>query len=226
MQIDKGPFVIFDNKTVATNLQQFVVLWLIATYGLSYPKSIEIFRLKEMLIAIIDENHMLGQDPSCAAQSKLYSVAFMDLTKKVKAAAGISILLLCTSMTPDDFRAELRALISHYDGILKVPGAAGRPVAQIIKHRFLGKPAVDPPAVDAPAPAATHAPAPAAAAPPPAEGAGGAGVRSRHVIPAPVPPAPDEAAAAAAAVRASPAAGGVKGTTRHRGVGRKGTTKG
>ena len=110
------------------------------------------------------------------------------------------------------------AMISHYDGILKVPGAAGRPVAQIIKRRFLGKPAVDPPAVDAPAPAAT--------APPSAEGASGAGVHSRDVTPAPVPPAPDEAAAAAAAARASPVAGGVKGTTRHRGVGRKGTTKG
>ena len=143
----------------------------------------------------------------------------MDLTKKVKAAAGITILLLCTSMTPDDFRAELRAaLISHYDGILKVPGAAGRPVDQIIKRRFLGKPAVDPAAVDAPAPAA--------AAPPPAEGAGGAGVRSRDVTPAPVPPVPDEAAATAAAARASPAAGGVKGTTRVRGVSGKGTTKG
>ncbi len=113
-------------------------------------------------------------------------------------------------------------LISYYDGILKVPGAVGRPVAQIIKRCFLGKPSC----CRRPAPAATHAPAPAAAAPSPAEGAGGVGVRSRDVTPAPVPPAPDEAAAAAAAARASPAAGGVKGTTRHRGVGRKGTTKG
>jgi hypothetical protein len=125
LQIDQGPFVIFDNKTVATNLQLFVVLWLIATYGLSYPKSIEILLIAinlliAMLIAIIDENHMFGQDPSCAAPSKLYSVAFMDLTKKVKAAAGIYILLLCTSMTPDDFRAELRAAeCCHSDLLLR-----------------------------------------------------------------------------------------------------------
>ena len=88
---------LFDDKTIATSLQpvqRLAVLWLVATYGLSYPKSIEILRLKEMLIAIIDKNHFLEMDLSCAQQSKLYSVAFMDLTKRVKAAAGISIVLL------------------------------------------------------------------------------------------------------------------------------------
>ena len=38
-------------------------------------------------------------------------------------------------MTPDAFRAELRAsLTSFYEDILKVPGAGGRPQAKIIKH--------------------------------------------------------------------------------------------
>ena len=58
-------------------------------------------------------------------------------------------------MAPADFRAELRtALISYsgYDGILKVPGAAGRPEAQIIKRRFHAQAAPAPPA-DAAAPA-------------------------------------------------------------------------
>ena len=36
-------------------------------------------------------------------------------------------------MTPDAFRAELRAsLTSFYEDILKVPGAGGRPQAKII----------------------------------------------------------------------------------------------
>jgi hypothetical protein len=63
-----------------------------------------------------------------------------------------TILKELDSMTPDDFRAELcAALISFYDGILKVPGAGGRPAeARIIKRRFAGKPAVDPPADAAP----------------------------------------------------------------------------
>ena len=91
---DEVSFALFDDKTIATSLQRLAVPWLVATYGLSYPKSIEILRLKEMLIAIIDQNHFLEMDLSCAQQSKLYSVAFMDLTKRVKAAAGISIVLL------------------------------------------------------------------------------------------------------------------------------------
>ncbi len=38
-------------------------------------------------------------------------------------------------MPPDAFRAELRAsLISFYEGVLKVPGAGGRPEARIIKR--------------------------------------------------------------------------------------------
>jgi hypothetical protein len=77
-------------------------------------------------------------------------------------------------MTRDDFRAELRAaLISFYEGILKVPVAGGRPTAQIIKRRFTGKPAVAPPS-------ATPKPEPEpepAAAPAPAPG-GGSGVPS------------------------------------------------
>lgn len=71
-------------RTEATNLQRFAVPWLIATYGLSYAKSIEMPLLKEMLIAIIDENNMLGPGLSCAAQSKFYAIAFTDLTKKSK----------------------------------------------------------------------------------------------------------------------------------------------
>jgi len=48
-----GPFKVFENKTLATKLQRLTVQWLIATYGLSYPKSIEIHLLKEMMIALI-----------------------------------------------------------------------------------------------------------------------------------------------------------------------------
>ncbi len=77
-----------------------------------------------------------------------------------------TILKELDSMAPDDFRAELRtALISFYEGILKVPGAGGRPVAKIIKRRFAGKHAV------APCPTEAHEPAPARADGAPANGA-------------------------------------------------------
>ena len=108
------------------------------------------------------------------------------------------------SMTPDAFRAELRtALISFYEGILKVPRAGGRPVAKIIKRRFAGKHA------DA------HEPAPAPADGAPADGAPAdgapdgapAGGDSRAETPVP------EAAPAAAskARRAAPKGGGSRG---------------
>jgi hypothetical protein len=81
------------------------------------------------------------------------------------------------SMTPDAFRAELRtALISFYEGILKVPGAGGRPVAKIIKRRFAGKhaDAHEPAPVPAPAPAGgdSRAETPAPDAAPAAAGRG------------------------------------------------------
>jgi hypothetical protein len=49
-----------------------------------------------------------------------------------------TILHELDSMTPDAFRAELRASpTSFYEDILKVPCAGGRPQAKIIKHRKL-----------------------------------------------------------------------------------------
>jgi hypothetical protein len=51
--------------------------------------------VKEMLIAIIDQNKLLGAYDSCAEQSKIYAVAFQDLAKKVKNAAGLSFIMLC-----------------------------------------------------------------------------------------------------------------------------------
>jgi hypothetical protein len=108
------------------------------------------------------------------------------------------------SMPPDAFLAELRTvLISLYEGILKVPGAGGRPVAKIIKRRFTGKHA------DA------HEPAPAPADGAAADGAAAAGAPdgapaggdSRADTPVP------EAAPAAASKgrRAAPKGGGSKG---------------
>ena len=95
VEIEKGPFAIFDLRPNATNLQRFIVPWLIARYGLSYPKTMETHVLKEMLIAIIDQNKLLGPFDSCAEQSKIYAVAFQDLAKKVKNAAGLSFIMLC-----------------------------------------------------------------------------------------------------------------------------------
>ncbi len=97
MHTEKSPFRLFDSRTEATNLQRFTVPWLIATYALSYAKSIQIDHWKEMLIAIIDENQLMGEGVLCIAQSKIYSIVLLTLPKKVEAAAGIYFYLLCFS---------------------------------------------------------------------------------------------------------------------------------
>jgi hypothetical protein len=102
-------------------------------------------------------------------------------------------------MTPDDFWADLRtALISFYEGILKVPGAGGRPVAKIIKRRFAGKHA------DAHEPAPAPAPAPADGAPERAPAGGDSRAET------PVPEAAPAAASKGNGRRQTPKGGGTK----------------
>jgi hypothetical protein len=125
-----------------------------------------------------------------------------------------TILKELDSMPPAAFRAELRAALNaFYEGILKIPGAGGRPEAKIIKRRFAGQLADVPPA--------DPSPPPAAAGPPSVEIASAAvraGSASREATPAP-PAAGEAAAAAEAEPAAAPAAkgsrvrgGGVKGS--------------
>ena len=117
-------------------------------------------------------------------------------------------------MPPAAFRAELRAALNaFYEGILKIPGAGGRPEAKIIKRRFAGQLADVPPA--------DHGPPPAEAGPTPAEiasAAGGAGRASREAT-----PAPQAAGAAAAAAEAEPVPAPAAKGNRGRGGGTKST---
>ena len=117
-----------------------------------------------------------------------------------------TVLKVLKSMPADDFRSELRsALISYYDGILKIPGACGRPEAQAFKRSFNARRSVDPPA----------AAAAAAAAPPPDD------TSRPQDAPAPAPaeaedtdrtqPPPEPRSPAAASPAAPAAAAGAKG---------------
>jgi hypothetical protein len=126
-----------------------------------------------------------------------------------------TILDVLKSMPAEDFRSELRdALISYYDGILKVLGAVGRPEAKVIKRTFNARRYVDPPACAAAAaapPPDDHAHPPDAPAPPPAEGED-----SERT-----PPPADSRAPAAASPAAPAAAAGGKGGSRGRAGGGK-----
>ena len=89
IDVKAGPFEAFDKKQVASLMQKFIVQWNIAIHGLSYAKKLTEKDIKAQLIAIIDSENLMPGYASCAEQASKYSVAFGDLARRVKAAAGM-----------------------------------------------------------------------------------------------------------------------------------------
>jgi hypothetical protein len=58
-------------------------------FGFGYPKLQTIEAYREMMIAIINAEQLLPCHPNCAKEARAYPVAFNDLLKKVKHAAGM-----------------------------------------------------------------------------------------------------------------------------------------
>jgi hypothetical protein len=71
-------------------MQIFIVPWSIAILALSFAKSMKLDNIKGMLIAIIDEQHLMPGYSNCAAEAKKHSVVFGDFAKRVKNAAGMN----------------------------------------------------------------------------------------------------------------------------------------
>ncbi len=65
-------------------------------FGFGYPKLQTIETYREMMIAIIDAEQLLPGHPDCEKAARAYPVAFNDLLKKVKNAAGMYQVVLCT----------------------------------------------------------------------------------------------------------------------------------
>ena len=63
-------------------------------FGYSFPKLQTMETYREMIIAIIDEENLLPGHPDCAKEAMAYPVAFNDLVKKVKHAAGMYRVVL------------------------------------------------------------------------------------------------------------------------------------
>ena len=61
-------------------------------YGMSY-KSVKLDVIKEMMIAIIDAETLIGPWVSCAQQAKIYAIRFNTIVKKAKAAAGLYMFI-------------------------------------------------------------------------------------------------------------------------------------
>ena len=87
--VKTGPFAVFSEKRTASLMQKFIVPWNIAIHGLSYAKKLTEKDIKAQLIAIIDSENLMPGYASCAVEASKYSVAFGDLAKRVKAAAGM-----------------------------------------------------------------------------------------------------------------------------------------
>jgi hypothetical protein len=57
--IAKGPWELFDVKADVSMIQRNIVPWLIGIYGLSYAKTIKLDIIKQMIVAVCDEEHCL-----------------------------------------------------------------------------------------------------------------------------------------------------------------------
>ncbi len=83
-----GQFQYFVNKTHATALQLVLVPWLMGYAGLWY-KATPMSVVQEMITATIDSSCWFGHGVSCAEEAKRFLLAWSDLVKKAKNAAGI-----------------------------------------------------------------------------------------------------------------------------------------
>jgi hypothetical protein len=77
-------------KSNALEVQRLVVLWLIAIYCLSYPKSLKLDVIKQQIMAV---RWLLGLLTNCKAATEEFPVGLNDIAKQVKAATGIFIYL-------------------------------------------------------------------------------------------------------------------------------------
>ncbi len=89
VELKMGPFASFNEQSVASAIQKSSVQWSIAMFGFGYPKLQTIETYREMMIAIIDAKQLLLGHPDCAKEARVSPVAFNDLLRKVKHAAGM-----------------------------------------------------------------------------------------------------------------------------------------
>ena len=86
-----GPFAVLEgtrHRNRTTAIQRILVQWLIAKYGMRYKK-VKHDVLKQMVMAIIDEEDMLELGGPCQQVAKDYAIGFNSVVKKAKLAAGL-----------------------------------------------------------------------------------------------------------------------------------------
>ena len=96
VEVNTGPFAAFTDRKIAIAIQKYMVPWSIAMFGYSFPKMQTLETYREMMIAVIDTEELLPGHPDCAKEAKAYPVAFADLMKKIKHAAGMYCAVMRT----------------------------------------------------------------------------------------------------------------------------------
>jgi hypothetical protein len=122
-------------------------------FGYSFPKMQTLETYREMMIAVIDTEELLPGHPDCAKEAKAYPVAFADLLKKIKHAAGMYCPVMhtylggsyaCSDSVSLADRAMGRHSIEMRDALIKlfeepIPESykAGRKVMEAVPGRPL-----------------------------------------------------------------------------------------
>ncbi len=82
--LDKGPWSFFSQRKNAIDLQKYIVPWIIALYGLDYPKKLTLDTVKEMVIAISYDKGLLQGFPSRQCQQKSMRLVLPMLRGKLR----------------------------------------------------------------------------------------------------------------------------------------------
>ncbi len=72
IECGKGPWIWFDSKSNASEMQKNIVPWLIAFKGMSYAKTIKLDILRDMIVATCDKHKLLRTHMSAQNAASAY----------------------------------------------------------------------------------------------------------------------------------------------------------
>jgi hypothetical protein len=112
----------YSQRRYAIEIQKFIVPWCIAQYGLAYLKKLTLETVKEILIAICDDQGLLQGVPSAAVQAKSLRLVLMMLRGKLRTQRVRTeyILSLCNILPYSLPATAERSLPKHRDEIRSV----------------------------------------------------------------------------------------------------------
>ena len=99
MDSSEGPWKWYlGNKGNSSNMQRYLVPWLIALHGFGFPKIPKnSAQMSEMILALCTEHRFLVSEPTLTPEkaAKAFPIAFQDVCEKARNAASKPILRTC-----------------------------------------------------------------------------------------------------------------------------------